>query len=549
MSDPLDPAGVRAPLVPLTPLDLGLSEPPQAPAVPSFGAPPPDFKAKLLRLIAAGVAGGLGPGAGTGLLQGLQIADQQKARDQQIKDQQARLLYTEQSNQYEQQRRLYEQDADQRQRTLQTNLDALRRVAPTLKTKADYDRHIDAYANGLRGMGLRIDGNYLRTAVPYVAPTATKEAAAVIDTYFTNSVNKQRIEQAPDTINDLPFYFDRDGDGVKELVSFRELTEIAEMPVEVKDGRVVLFPKGTTKEIKANADGILQTLMERAQAEGKAMTPDLMIALQQEAIRQARDAGGGDSDFEGYVARLEQERGRRLTAREFRQARHAFTPAGGGSSSLVQSQARDALRAALLTGSGITPALVAQLRAALLNPDVELAAAREAFIRVGRQLTDALDDAPSAEELFERGRQALRGHGAPRVPPPVPTPIPRAEVPALRQEARRQLEAARRAASDPRPVTEADVEAVLAKPGNVDVLRRQSGGWAMTRTRAEHEPVVPARRWRRLASPVETIHGGSAARAPTSRFRREGAGRRRASSSESPRTSAAFLNSHGPSTA
>jgi hypothetical protein len=68
---------------------------------------------------------------------------------------------------------------------------------------------------------------------------------------------------------------------------------------------------------------------------------------------------------------------------------------------------------------------------------------------------------------------------------PVSTPTPTATSAdgALRQEARRQLETARKAAGDQRPVTDADLDALLTKPGNAEILRRQMGGGQTTSAR------------------------------------------------------------------
>ena len=149
------------PVPPLGPQELGLPDPPQAPA--PFVLPAPtgqDLSAKILKLLAVGLASKLGPGAGTGILQGLSAADQTRAATQQRAELVARQTAQQQQTDYEQAQRVYTQEADQRQRTIQTNLEALRRVAPTLKTKADYDRYVDTYTAGMQSRGLRVTSNW-----------------------------------------------------------------------------------------------------------------------------------------------------------------------------------------------------------------------------------------------------------------------------------------------------------------------------------------------------------------------------------------------------
>ena len=265
MADPLlDPPPM------LGPLDLGLSPLRDAPGLPTLGAPPMDFKAKLLRLIAAGIAGGLGPGAGTGLLQGANLADQQKARDQQQKDQQARLLYHEDQTRYAQEARAHEQEADQRRAAFERTAQQLERVAPTLKSKADFDRTVEIYAQGLGNYGIRNAGLQLRQRVQYAEPKAADRANAFLEKFFKDPINKPLIEQ-PDQLQNRTFLVDLDGDGTSNRVSLAQLLRVAKRTelLDPATGKLGLLPSGKTPEDKANIDARYQNLLNIARADGK----------------------------------------------------------------------------------------------------------------------------------------------------------------------------------------------------------------------------------------------------------------------------------------
>jgi hypothetical protein len=82
---------------------------------------------------------------------------------------------------------------------------------------------------------------------------------------------------------------------------------------------------------------------------------------------------------------------------------------------------------------------------------------------------------------------------------------------ALRQEARRQLEQARQTAGDQRPVTDADLDVLLTKPGNAEILRRQMNGNRTTSAPARARSTPSGRTGRADIRQVR-----STARAPSS---------------------------------
>jgi hypothetical protein len=133
--------------------------------------------------------------------------------------------------------------------------------------------------------------NFLRSAVPYVAPTAKDTAAKALEAFWKNPQN-ETLKKNPEQLANTYIQFDRDGDGAPEMVPFAEVSTIAQMPVGMDDkGNPLIMPKGTTETDKANADGIFAALREKAIAEGKPDTPELRVGLMKQAIRQAKEAG------------------------------------------------------------------------------------------------------------------------------------------------------------------------------------------------------------------------------------------------------------------
>ena len=251
----------------------------------------PSKSARMIQLALMGLAGGLGPGAGTGILQGLSGATQQRQQQAREQDRYNQQQYQAQRQDYELQARQFAAEQQRREQILQQNLTNLRTIAPKLQDKAEYDRYIDAYTSGLQGLGFRMNPNFLRSAVPYVAPTAKDTAAKALEAFWKNPQN-EGLKKNPEQLANVHIRFDRDGDGVPELVSFGDISQIAEMPVGMDEqGRALVLPKGTTEDQKANADGILASLLEQDRAEGKAATPQRRLELQKQAIRQAKEAG------------------------------------------------------------------------------------------------------------------------------------------------------------------------------------------------------------------------------------------------------------------
>jgi hypothetical protein len=270
---------------------FGLGPPPTAPAMPPPTGRDPGRAGQIMRLIAMGLAGGLGPGVGTGIAQGLNLDTERRRRDSYLQDEENRRRFDLEQRTYESQAQAYELEQRRRQQTLQQNIMRLQELAPTLKSKDEYDRYVQTFAGGLQSMGYRLDANFLRSAAPYVAPTAKDTAGRALDAFFKNPMNKSLLDN-PEALGGAFIQFDRDGDGVPERVAIPDVAAIAQMPLgEDASGKPLLFPKGTSPDAKANADGILQSLLAQDRAEGKADTPQRRVELQKQAIKQAKEAG------------------------------------------------------------------------------------------------------------------------------------------------------------------------------------------------------------------------------------------------------------------
>lgn len=276
------------PIPPMGPETLGLGPAPAPPALPMPGQPQ---KRNPMDLAALALAAMLGPGKGTGILQGVQQAKQQQQQERAYQDRQQADLYRRQQEMYQWQQQQYEADATRRQNALESNVKALQSNLPTLKTKAAYDQTIDTFAAGLQQMGLRVDGNYLRSRVPYVAPDGTKSAVDAIERWKKNPQNEKLLKENPEQASIAKIPVDRDGDGVPEMLTLDEAMTLAGMPfTREENGKIAWAPAGTTQADKANADGIYADLLAKDQAEGKADTPERRIELRKQAMRQGRQA-------------------------------------------------------------------------------------------------------------------------------------------------------------------------------------------------------------------------------------------------------------------
>lgn len=287
---PIDDFLNTTPPPPMGPADLGLPAlppPPQVPQQPQRGG---GLMQTIMQAVPGILGGAMGPGAGTGLLQGAVLGQQRNDQQRRLDHQEAMQAYQWQQRAYEQQARDYEQTHRQREQILQQTLTSLRTQTKDAPDKAAYDAYVEAYGNGLQSMGYRVDANWLRKAVPYVAPKVDQLAWETLERWQKLPNNKSLLEKHPEQAANAMIPFDRDGDGIPELIRLQDLSILAGAPLAQSEAGVVFSNPGTTQEVKANADGILQQLIVKAKAEGKQLTPELTMKLQQEAIKIADQA-------------------------------------------------------------------------------------------------------------------------------------------------------------------------------------------------------------------------------------------------------------------
>lgn len=304
-SAPMLPSGPTPPGQ-LSALDLGVNGgPPPRPTMPTPpGLASRDPKQDLMRIITLGLMLGAGPrsGIGSGAGQGFLHAQaaQQAEQDRQfaLKERDA-----------EKQRAL----GDQKDKQLQAQLMTVSKRVEQIKTKAQYDQEITGYANLLRQAHPWMTANWLRQAVPFVAPDAAKFAKTAVEGFLKNPANQTLISQHPDQLSQVMLMIDRDGDGHLEQVPLLKAAQIAGIPFGVDaNGTLITYPKGTTADSKASADGIFEDLLAQAKAEGKdPNSPRLRMSLREQAIKQAKDAGR-DPDMQSLAASTAQLRNEML---------------------------------------------------------------------------------------------------------------------------------------------------------------------------------------------------------------------------------------------
>lgn len=270
--------------------ELGVSPlpaPPQPPQMPQEGN-----KHRTANSIMLALAALLGPQRGGGIPQGVMRGNQAREQTRRQEFQLQQQNFQREDQQYAIQQRQYEQQRDQRSRTFQSAVENLRKQVGTMTDKAEYDAQMEAYANTLSAAGYRhIDANRLRIMVPFIAPSAKQRAQETLKRWRANPHNMQLLKDDPRRALGSELPFDRDDDGIPERITLHDLTVLGEEPVaQGPDGNPIFSEPGTTQEMKANADGILQQLVAKAKAEGKAITPELMITLQEEAITRVDKA-------------------------------------------------------------------------------------------------------------------------------------------------------------------------------------------------------------------------------------------------------------------
>ncbi len=272
---------------------LGISPAPQQPMMrPEPQLPSQHGKGKALAIASAiaAIAGGRNlHGLPAGVLQGQQLRDRQANID---------IARTREDNyraeaMFQREQQMYQQAQSQRQQQLMQAIGGLRTQMKDVPSRDVYEQQIEGFTNLLNASGYRVNSNWLRSAVPYVHPSAEKKATETLEKYLKNPTNAKVWRENPEVFANSLIPMDRDGDGVMEDVTGRELAVLAGMPFGKNAAGQPEFGMGgaqMTLPEKANADGILQMLMEKDKANKVRATPERMVELQQEAIKLAEEA-------------------------------------------------------------------------------------------------------------------------------------------------------------------------------------------------------------------------------------------------------------------
>lgn len=299
---------------PMDPSALGLSPVGPAPERPTLGGQKPDSLAQIVRLAMLGLAAGMGPGRGTGLAQGMVLADQRRQQQQLQQDRLALQDYQNARSDWEQQQRQAAQEADRRGRVLMSALSNLERDLDATKSSADAERVYQMYGAALSSQGYRgYDPESLKRK--FKNPDRKARAMKVVDAYMKNPVWVKVYESDPDAA--LEATVDLDGVGM----TMREAMQIAGSGLIGKDGKAITPrtpPKADTRSIQVRAADAL--------ARGDRGEYDRLIQLERDFSAAGRAPAGGGSapsvgSFEDYVRRAY---GANPTAQQIVQARREY---------------------------------------------------------------------------------------------------------------------------------------------------------------------------------------------------------------------------------
>jgi hypothetical protein len=163
------------------PFDLGLGAPPTPPQLPPPSSGDPSKSAKLIQLALMGLAGGLGPGAGTGILQGLHQTTQQRRQDALYRDRQNSARYEQDQQTYEMQARQFQQQQQLKQKAVADAFESLQKDAVNLPSRKALEERAGMYAQSLGYMGIRMSPQALIGQVRYLEPKERDVVASAVN--------------------------------------------------------------------------------------------------------------------------------------------------------------------------------------------------------------------------------------------------------------------------------------------------------------------------------------------------------------------------------
>jgi hypothetical protein len=263
-NDPEDGVTLSSPFeAPQTPMPPQMAPPqqlPQLPVPPQAPAAPGNTQ-RIISMALAGLAAGLGPRhGGAGVANGLAVGQHYNDEQRQQQFQNEQVLYQnqirEQAVQAEQQRR-DQVEADRRQQALEQALGTIRNEVKTITDKDMYDQRVESYANILRASGYRIDANWLRQNVRFIAPTARQRARQALDDLHSDPLFKEQVKADPSWASRGTMNIDLNGDGIAEVHPIAEVYEAAERSLLLDD-------KGNPVGIATSTDGPMANIALKA---------------------------------------------------------------------------------------------------------------------------------------------------------------------------------------------------------------------------------------------------------------------------------------------
>ncbi len=213
------------------PLDpLGLPPAPSAPA-----APDPVQPASMptgARVILTALAALAGPGRGTGLLQGMQLADQ-TARQRAMQDNAlAQQDYQRQHLAFQDEQRAYQAQQEQRAARLKQMLDSFQTELASTPDDTSAENLYTAAGQAFQSMGFRgFDVDSLKRK--YKSPGMVDRAAKVFNKWSDNPQIKERLKSDPESLRDFTI---GDVGGVPMTFGqYAELAHYAMLPPQPKE--------------------------------------------------------------------------------------------------------------------------------------------------------------------------------------------------------------------------------------------------------------------------------------------------------------------------
>lgn len=260
----------QLPIPQVTPEALGV--PPLAPPPTPPSLAPAKTMNPWIRTVMGALAAGLGPGAGTGLLQGANAAEQQNEQRRRLDYATAQKTYEQQQRDWEIQDRLTQQEADRRQTLYQNSIADLRNkaVSGQLANRDDYDRFMNAYAAGLQQQGLRgVSANTLRSAVPYISPDVSKIVYQKVDQLFKDPEQRKLLENNPKAGEGTITYIDP-GDKLPHPITLNKAIALSNYPALLNaDGSLMpVGDKPLTPSEAAGKAGVFQRAQQALIASG-----------------------------------------------------------------------------------------------------------------------------------------------------------------------------------------------------------------------------------------------------------------------------------------